>query len=113
MNSSHTIVIRNATAADADTLEQLAGLDSRRPLIGPAIIAEVDGIARVALDLHDGSVAADPFAHTAKLIELLKSSLISAERPATARPHREGLRARIAAWSWNGRSTARLHPWFG
>lgn len=72
MISSHAIVIRNATAADADTLVRLAALDSRKALTGPAMIGEIDGIARVALDLHDNSVAADPFAHTAELVKLLQ-----------------------------------------
>ena len=107
MNSSPTIVIRNATAADADTLAQLASLDSRRPLTGPAMIAEVDGVARVALDLHDGSVAADPFAPTARLVELLRSPLISAECTVAVQPSTPR-RARIAAWSWGGRSAAGL-----
>ena len=55
MITSDAIVIRNATAADADTIERLAALDSRDPLTGPAMLAEVDGVARVALDLSDGS----------------------------------------------------------
>jgi hypothetical protein len=66
------IVIRHASDADVLTLIDLAQLDDRAPLTGPALIAEVDGVARAALDLHDGSVAADPFAHTAQLVELLK-----------------------------------------
>jgi hypothetical protein len=65
------IVIRHASDADARTLVDLALLDDRAPLTGPALIAEVDGVARAALDLHDGSVAADPFAHTAQLVEML------------------------------------------
>ena len=65
------IVIRHASDADARALADLALLDDRAPLRGPALIAEVDGVARAALDLHDGSVAADPFARTANLVELL------------------------------------------
>ena len=76
MTTIHThtgaIVIRHASDADARTLTDLALLDDRAPLHGPALIAEVDGVARVALDLHDGSVAADPFARTAELVELLQ-----------------------------------------
>ncbi len=76
MDTIHThrgaIVIRHATDADARTLIDLALLDDRAPLHGPALIAEVDGVARAALDLDDGSVAADPFARTAELVELLK-----------------------------------------
>ena len=66
------IVIRHESDADARTLIDLALLDDRAPMRGAALIAEVDGVARAALDLHDGSVAADPFAHTAELVELLR-----------------------------------------
>ena len=74
MTTTHAgaIVIRHATDADILALADLAILDSREPLTGPAIIAEVDGVARAALDLHDDSVAADPFAPTAELVELLR-----------------------------------------
>jgi hypothetical protein len=71
-NQTGAIVIRHANDADARTLIDLALLDDRAPLRGAALIAEVDGVARAALDLHDGSVAADPFAHTAELVELLR-----------------------------------------
>jgi hypothetical protein len=66
------IVIRHASDADARILIDLALLDDRAPMRGAALIAEVDGVARAALDLHDGSVAADPFARTAELVELLR-----------------------------------------
>ncbi|HVF79780.1 MAG TPA: hypothetical protein VNA28_15895 [Solirubrobacteraceae bacterium] len=69
---SDAIVIRHAGDADEPMLIDLALLDDRAPLHGPALIAEVDGVARAALDLDDGSVAADPFARTAELVELLK-----------------------------------------
>ena len=71
---THTaaISIRHASHADEHILADLALLDDRAPLAGPALIAEVDGVARAALDLHDGSVAADPFARTADLVELLR-----------------------------------------
>ena len=72
MIHSPTIVIRLATTADARTLSNLAELDSRRPLAGPAMLAEIDGAVRAALDLADGSVAADPFARTAEVVEMLR-----------------------------------------
>jgi hypothetical protein len=74
MTSTYTdaIVIRHASDADACALFDLAMLDDREPLSGPALIAEVGGVARAALDLHDGSVAADPFARTVELVELLR-----------------------------------------
>ena len=74
MSTPHldAIVIRHATDADARTVADLAILDSREALRGPALIAEVDGVAHAALDLSDGSVAANPFAPTAELVELLR-----------------------------------------
>jgi hypothetical protein len=72
MIPSPTIVIRLATLSDARTLSNLAALDSRHPLAGAAMLAEVDGVVRAALDLSDGSVAADPFVRTAEVIELLR-----------------------------------------
>lgn len=66
------IVIRPATDRDIRALADLAILDSRAPLTGPTLVAEVDGVLRAALDLHDDSVAADPFAPTAALVELLR-----------------------------------------
>lgn len=79
------IVIRHATDADARTLIQLALLDDRALLHGPALLAEVDGVALAALDLHDGSAAADPFARTAELVELLKLHARSLRGTADAR----------------------------
>jgi hypothetical protein len=86
------IVIRHASAADARTLLDLAMLDDRAPLTGPALIAEVDGVPRAALDLHDGSVAADPFVRTAELVALLR---LHARGP---RACTGSLRGRVAAF---------------
>jgi hypothetical protein len=72
MYPSHSIVIRHAIDEDVRTLAGLAILDSRPELTGPALLAEVDGVPRAALDLRDGSVAADPFAPTTHLVELLR-----------------------------------------
>ncbi len=95
MIPSPTIVIRLANHGDARTLDDLAALDSRESLAGPAMLAEVDGVVRAALDLDDGSVAADPFVRTAEVVELLR------------------LRAgRLAAASPNERAFGRLRrPW--
>ena len=72
MYPSHSIVIRHSVEADVRTLAGLAILDSREELRGPALLAEVDGVARAAIDLSDGSVAADPFHPTTELVELLR-----------------------------------------
>jgi len=97
MTASHAgaIVIRHTTAADRQALTELAILDSREPLTGAALIAEVDGVARAALDLHDGSVAADPFAPTAELVELLR---LHARSTRAARGAHGSLRGRAASF---------------
>jgi hypothetical protein len=95
MIPSPTIVIRLATHADARTLSNLAALDSRHPLAGPAMLAEVDGVVRAALDLSDGSVAADPFTRTAEIVDLLclRARRLQGERP--TRSLAERARARL------------------
>ena len=85
------ILIRHATSADDRLLADLAALDDRAPLTGPALIGEVDGVARAALDLRDGSVAADPFARTAQIVELLRL------HAGARRARRDSLRDRVAS----------------
>jgi len=89
------IVIRRATDADIRALADLAILDSREPLSGPALIAEVDGVTRAALDTADGSVAADPFAPTVELVELLR---LHARTTRTAGNGHGSLRGRVASF---------------
>jgi hypothetical protein len=89
------IVIRHAGDADICALADLAILDSREPLTGPALIAEVDGVVRAALDLADGSVAADPFAPTAELVELLR---LHARAISAARTIRRSMRGRVGSF---------------
>jgi hypothetical protein len=95
MIHSPTIVIRLATAADGATLSGLAELDSRRPLAGPAMLAEVDGKVRAALDLSDGSVAADPFVRTAEVVEMLRLRARRLEGVRRSTPLRDRARARL------------------
>jgi hypothetical protein len=97
MTTTHAgaIVIRHATDADICALADLALLDSRESLTGPALIAEVDGVARAALDTADGSVAADPFAPTAELVELLR--LHARTSRTAARGGHGALRGRVAS----------------
>jgi len=71
-NAIDAIIIRHAMDADICALHDLAILDSRPPLVGPAMLAEVDGVVRAALSLRDDNVAADPFFRTAELVELLR-----------------------------------------
>jgi hypothetical protein len=91
---SPSIVIRHAVEDDVHALATLAILDSRAELTGPALLAEVDGVARAALDLRDGSVAADPFTPTTELVELLR---LRARGLAAANGARRSLRSRARA----------------
>jgi hypothetical protein len=66
------VVIRPVYPDDAAALERLAALDSRRPLAGPAFVAERDGRILAAISLADDRTIADPFVPTADLIALLR-----------------------------------------
>lgn len=94
-STASAIAIRHATDADVCVLADLAILDSRPQLTGPALIAEVDGIARVALDLRRGSVAADPFFPTAELVDLLRVRARRLQGEEPARSLRERTVARL------------------
>jgi hypothetical protein len=63
--------IRRATEADAAAMRELAELDSRTPLSGPALIGEIDGAPAAAVSLVDGRVVADPFKPTGVLVQIL------------------------------------------
>jgi hypothetical protein len=83
------VVIRPAYPDDAETLERLARLDSRRPLTGPVLVAERDGRLLAALATDSGATIANPFAPTADLVALLKTR---AADTALVRGHRDILR---------------------
>ena len=69
--TAQTVSLRHATTADDRALRNLAALESRSLPAGPFLVAEIDGELRSALSLSDGDVIADPFRHTAHLVELL------------------------------------------
>jgi hypothetical protein len=72
MFHANAYIIRHAIAADERAIAELAELDSQRPLIGPALIGEIDGQPAAAISLADGRVVADPFQATARLRPLLR-----------------------------------------
>ncbi len=94
MDTESSIVIRHAGGDDVRAVADLAILDSREPITGPALLAEVDGVPRAALDLTDGSVAADPFVRTAELVGLLR---MRARGLAGAQGTRQSWRSRALA----------------
>ena len=67
------MVLRTVRDADETAIRRLALLDSARPLRGQALVAEVAGRPVAALELSDGRVVADPFEHTAEVVELLRA----------------------------------------
>ena len=79
------MTIRHAAAADLTSLERLAALDSRRVPSGELFVAEVDGRLLAATSIDTGAVIADPFEHTASIVELLRVQS-RAVRPAASRP---------------------------
>lgn len=67
-----SVTLRFATSDDAAALAAVAELDSARPLVGPALLAERDGRVVAALSVADGRVVANPFVPTADLVEMLR-----------------------------------------
>jgi hypothetical protein len=79
------LTIRHATAADFPALERLAALDSRRIPTGELFVAEAEGRLLAATSLDTGAIVADPFEHTASIVELLRAHA-GGVRPAAPRP---------------------------
>ena len=67
------VTLRFAFPDDQPALWRLAALDSADVPAEPVLIAEVNGEARAALSLADGSVIADPFHRTVELVALLRA----------------------------------------
>jgi hypothetical protein len=88
--NTHSLTVRRASTQDAAQLLRLAALDSADMPSGDVLVAESSGRPVAALSLADGRAVADPFEHTAELVELLRlrrKQLIQASAP-----------NRIASW---------------
>lgn len=66
------MTLRLATAADRPALARLADLEQAERPTEPVLLGVVLGRPVAALSLNDGRVIADPFVHTAELVELLR-----------------------------------------
>ena len=66
------ITIRQATSSDAFALRRLAALDDRAALHGEVLVAEQAGEIRAALSVENGRSIANPFAPTARLVDMLR-----------------------------------------
>jgi hypothetical protein len=78
------VLMRRATAADADRIRVLARLDNTRVPEGPFLVADVAGEIVAALSLGSGVVVADPFRFTADAVAMLRlrAAQVGAERTA-------------------------------
>lgn len=70
-SGASSLTLRMAVPADADALDRLAQLDSRRAPRGAVIVAEVGGDLWAAVSVDDGHAVADPFHPTGELMALL------------------------------------------
>ena len=68
---STDFTLRLAVPADAEAIDRLALLDSRRAPRGTVLLAEVDGELWAALSVDDGHAVADPFRPTGELVAML------------------------------------------
>jgi hypothetical protein len=92
-----TIVIRSPRSDEDFAVRRLAYLDSRRPLRGDVLVAFVDGEPLAAVSLADGTVVADPFRHTADIVELLRLRAELQVDGTSSAGRLGGLRPRLAA----------------
>ncbi len=95
------VTVRLAAYSDSPALLRLAGLDSAVLPGGPLVLAEVGGEVVAALALESRRAIADPFRHTAALLEMLNLRAEQIRRESRA-PARRGLlprrlRSRLAA----------------
>jgi hypothetical protein len=65
------LTIRQSSPHDTDALTGLAQLDSSRPLIEPALVAEVGDEIWAAVSLRDSHVVADPFRPSGAVVPVL------------------------------------------
>jgi hypothetical protein len=69
--TDQSLTIRVAKPEDDGVLQRLAALDGVRPLTGRVLLAELGHVPVAAVALESGSVAADPFQHSAEAVRIL------------------------------------------
>jgi hypothetical protein len=101
-----TVTVRLAGDRDVDAVRRLAERDGRAVPRRPLLVVEVEGTLLAARSLADGYSVADPFRHTAHLVELL--ALRTAHLRGEGRsPRRRRVTERLAlAAGWLSRHTA-------
>jgi hypothetical protein len=96
----HVLTIRPATPADAETVDQLAQLDSTRAPRGQVLLAEVAGDVWAAVSLDDQHVVADPFRPSDGVAALLVERAGQLRRLAR-RSSRRSRSSGVRATAWN------------
>jgi hypothetical protein len=84
MTSTASLTIRHANASDEAGLTVLAALDSSRVPSGELLVAELDGRLVAALSIDTGAAIADPFEHTAAIVESLRARARESREPRPA-----------------------------
>lgn len=95
-----TLTIRQALPSDAVALDQLAALDSSRPLRSPVLVGEVGDELWAAVSVADFEVNADPFRPSGELAFVLVERARQMRRDERRRRRRFALRVgrpRLAA----------------
>lgn len=98
LSNAHLLTIRRATTDDAETLRDLAGLDSAQPLRGDVLLAEGESGTFAALELESGRAVADPFRATDPAVGLLRlrADQLRARAPRARRRNRRRAFTRVA-----------------
>lgn len=84
IDTSHSLTVRPALAGDRLGLVRLAQLDGAVPVFDVELVAERGGRI-VAAVTADGTALADPFEHTAAIVEFMRAESV-ARAPAGDRP---------------------------
>lgn len=93
------VTMRICGPADERVLRRLAELDSARPLEGTILVAEADDGPLAAICLENRRVVADPFSHTAALVDLLRARAAQLDSAPEPRPGLGSRGLRLArAW---------------
>ena len=79
------MIIRRTNPGDAIAMARLAAIDSKRPIEGDALVAEVDGRLLAAVSLTGDHSIADPFTPTADLVAMLEMRAAQLAEPVRAR----------------------------
>jgi hypothetical protein len=86
---AETIEIRPMRPDDERAVTRLAQLDSAPVPPAPLLLAIEGGELRAVISLATGTAIADPFAHAARLVELLRTQATPRQQ---RRPKRSGFR---------------------